>query len=100
MAFAHQFTRTHYATKTFPGARLQLPPSFLNQQCFCHASPLHGRSYCVQLPGGMDQLYAELGSGVNSAAALAFLANAVKDKGAVMPAVALFAKVRRKGGEE
>ncbi|KAG1659788.1 hypothetical protein FOA52_015889 [Chlamydomonas sp. UWO 241] len=48
---------------------------------------------CLVLPGGMDLLYAELGAGGDSAAALAFLGNAVKEHGAVAASVELFAKV-------
>ena len=48
---------------------------------------------CSQLPKGMDVLMAQLGTGGQSAAALAFLANCIKDHGAVAAAIELFRKV-------
>lgn len=46
-----------------------------------------------QPPQGLEVLRAQLGSGGQSAAALAFLANCVKDHGAVTAAVELFRNV-------
>ena len=47
----------------------------------------------AQLPQGLEVLRAQLGIGGQSAAALAFLANCVKDHGAVTAAVELFRNV-------